>query len=264
MDIAGAVVVVTGGASGIGKAIAARCVADGARYVAIADIGEARTKATADEIGAHAIVGDVSRHSGVQALIRAVEREAGTIDLFVANAGIAIGTDPITTTDDEWDQIWRINSMQHVWAARELLPQWLERKKGYLVTTASAAGLLSQIGSAPYAVTKAAAVSFAEWMSITYGAHGIVVSCLCPQGVNTDMLNGPDQIGSDSIGANAVRAGGDVLEPDDVAAVVSDAIRDERFLILPHPQVQTYLERKATDRPRWIAGMRRLQERLGG
>jgi NAD(P)-dependent dehydrogenase (short-subunit alcohol dehydrogenase family) len=262
MDITDAVVVVTGGASGIGRAIAERCIADGARYVAIADLGEERTCAVAEQIGAHAVVGDVSTHDGVAALISTVEAAAGTIDLFVANAGIGVGTDPMTTTEAEWDQIWRINSMQHVWAARELLPTWLERKRGYLLTTASAAGLLSQIGSAPYSMTKAAAVSFAEWMSITYGGQGIVVSCLCPQGVNTPLLNGPGELGSESIGASAVKAGGNVLEPADVAAIVSDAIRDERFLILPHPEVQTYLERKATDRPRWIAGMRRLQDRL--
>jgi NAD(P)-dependent dehydrogenase (short-subunit alcohol dehydrogenase family) len=264
MDIAGAVIVVTGGAAGIGKAIAKRCVDDGASYVAIADLGEQRTMATAAEIGAHGVVADVSTHEGVRALIRSVEDAAGPIDLFVANAGIGIGTDPMATTDEEWDQIWRINSMQHVWAARELLPVWLERKRGYLLTTASAAGLLSQIGSAPYSMTKAAAVSFAEWMSITYGAQGIAVSCLCPQGVNTALLNGPGELGSESIGASAVKAGGNVLEPDHVAAVVAEAIADERFLILPHVEVQTYLERKATDRPRWIAGMRRLQERLAG
>jgi NAD(P)-dependent dehydrogenase (short-subunit alcohol dehydrogenase family) len=266
MEINGTNVIVTGGASGIGYALAKRFAADGAAHVTIADVGTERTERAATELGVEGFVGDLSTADGVAALIDQVEQRHGFVDLFCANAGIGLGTDPITTTDAEWDQIWRINTMQHVWAARRLLPSWLDHGKGYLMTTASAAGLLSQIGSAPYSVTKAGAVAFAEWMSITYGDRGVGVSCLCPQGVNTPLLNGPGDLGSTSgstsLSAGAVKAGGDVLEPDDVAQIVANAIRANEFLILPHPEVQTYLERKATDRLRWIKGMRKLQARL--
>ena len=180
----------------------------------------------------------------------------------VAHLG-ALSNDPLGDLDSQLT--FDINLHAHRWAARHLLPGWLARGEGYFCSTASAAGLLAQIGSAPYSLTKHAAVAFAEWMSITYGDQGIRVSCLCPQGVNTAMLNGTDAgaggLGGD-VGGNVVRLAGVVLEPDDVAVVVEDAIRDERFLILPHPEVAEYMRRKAADPDRWLAGMRKLQRRV--
>jgi NAD(P)-dependent dehydrogenase (short-subunit alcohol dehydrogenase family) len=202
----------------------------------------------------------VGDEQSVASLIATAEARFGPIDLFMANAGVGIGEGP-EEPESVWDLAWHVNVMHHVYAAKYLLPGWLDRGQGYLVTTASAAGLLSQIGSAPYTVTKHAAVAFAEWMSITYGDRGITVSCLCPQGVNTRMVNG----GAANAASDTVRAAGVILEPADVAAVVVEAITAERFLILPHPEVANYVQRKATDRDRWIAGMRKLQAKvLGG
>ena len=198
-------------------------------------------------------------------LIDAAEEAFGPIDLFFANAGVGTGGDPMTS-DDDWDTAFAINVHAHRWAAKHLLPGWLARGEGYFCSTASAAGLLAQIGSAPYTLTKHAAVAFAEWMSITYGDQGIRVSCLCPQGVNTAMLNGTDDAAGGglggNVGGNVVRLAGVVLEPDDVAEIVHEAIRAEQFLILPHPEVAEYLRRKAADPDRWLAGMRKLQRRV--
>jgi NAD(P)-dependent dehydrogenase (short-subunit alcohol dehydrogenase family) len=240
MDLTGTVCVVTGGQSGIGAALVDAFRANSARVVVSADI-----TAGAD---VHCDVGDPASIDG---LVQTVERDHGPIDLFFANAGIGLGAGP-ETPDEDWDRIWRINTMHHVWAARSLLPGWLARGHGYFGVTASAAGLLGQIGSAPYTVTKHAAVAFAEWMSITYGDQGVRVSCLCPQGVNTPLL------GADAASA-VVRSAGVVLEPDVVAQCVVDAITEERFLVLPHPEVAEYEQRKVADRDRWIRGMRRLQ-----
>jgi NAD(P)-dependent dehydrogenase (short-subunit alcohol dehydrogenase family) len=173
--------------------------------------------------------------------------------VFFANAGVAIGEDPISTPDEVWDQAFAVNVRAHVLAARRLLPGWLERGEGYFVATASAAGLLTQIGSAPYAVTKHAAVAFAEWLSVTYGERGIRVSCLCPMGVRTAMTQG------DELAHRVVRSAGAMLEPEEVADVVVAAIDREQFLILPHPEVLTFFQRKGMDYDRWLAGMRRLQ-----
>jgi NAD(P)-dependent dehydrogenase (short-subunit alcohol dehydrogenase family) len=214
---------------------------------------------------------DIGTEVGNIELIHSAEDAFGPIDLFFANAGVGTGGDPMTP-DEEWNTAFDINVHAHRWAARHLVPGWLARGEGYFCSTASAAGLLAQIGSAPYSVTKHAAVAFAEWMSITYGDRGIRVSCLCPQGVNTAMLTGGDAdvgggagsgLGGD-VGGNVVRLAGDVLEPDDVAAVVHEAIRVERFLILPHQEVAEYMRRKATDPDRWLAGMRKLQRRVLG
>jgi NAD(P)-dependent dehydrogenase (short-subunit alcohol dehydrogenase family) len=206
-----------------------------------------------------ALHADVSTEAANAALVEAAAEAFGPIDVFFANAGIAVGTDLAETNEDTWRLAFDVNVHAHRWAAKHLLPGWLARGQGYFVSTASAAGLLAQIGSAPYSVTKHAAVAFAEWLSITYGDRGVRVSCLCPQGVNTAMINGPAEFAK---GVGAVRASGNVLEPDDVATVVLDAIGDERFLILPHPEVRDFVHRKASDPDRWLAGMRRLQARL--
>jgi len=270
MDVAGRVVVVTGGASGIGRAMARRFHADGARALVVADQDRAGAEAVAAELDAArpgsalAVIGDVGQDTEVAALVARAEEAFGPIDLFCANAGIGVGGGP-ETPDGDWDLIWHVNVMAHVYAARHLLPGWLARGEGYFVATASAAGLLSQIGSAPYAVTKHAAVAFAEWLSITYGDRGVRVSCLCPQGVNTNMLNAAPPGSPGAAGADTVRVTGAVLEPEQVAQAVADTVRAERFLILPHPEVLTYLQRKTGDYDRWLAGMRRLQSRvLGG
>lgn len=273
MRIAGSGVVVTGAARGIGAGLARRFHELGARVV-LSDVLGSELEALAAELDerrpgtAWAIVADVSTEVGNRDLVAAAEellrREGDGIDLFVANAGVGTGTLLETTSEDEWDQAFAVNVHAHRWAAKYLVPRWLERGSGYFCSTASAAGLLSQIGSIPYSVTKSAAVAFAESLAISYGDRGIKVSCLCPQGVNTDMLRQGDSFGSGPA-TDVVRASGEVLEPDDVADVVAAAIEDERFLILPHPQVADFEQRKAADRDRWLAGMRKLQSRvLGG
>ncbi len=258
MDLKDRHVVVTGAAGGIGSALARRFHAAGARLV-LAD--QRSPESVAAELpGAVALAVDLSTEAGNIELIDTAESHFGTVDLFFANAGVAIGTDPM---DDEevWDLSFAINTHAHRWAARRLLPAWLDRGEGYFCSTASAAGLLAQIGSAPYSLTKHAAVAFAEWMSITYGERGLKVSCLCPQGVNTAMLNSDSPIGT---GGDVVRSVGEVLEPSDVAEVVHQAINDERFLILPHPEVGDYLKFKGSDPQKWITGMQRLQRRTLG
>lgn len=266
MEINGRHIIVTGAANGIGRALAGRFHAGGANVVA-SDRDAAALTAVVDELNAArprsalALVVDVGTESGNEKLVGFAEDAFGPIDLFFANAGVAVGTD-LSTTEVEWQAAFDINVHAHRWAAKYLLPGWLARGEGYFCSTASAAGLLSQIGSAPYSLTKHAAVAFAEWMSITYGDRGIRVSCLCPQGVNTNMLNaGP--IGSAGAG-DVVRAAGAVLEPADVAEAALAVIRAETFLILPHPEVLTYLQRKTGDYDRWLAGMRKLQARTVG
>jgi NAD(P)-dependent dehydrogenase (short-subunit alcohol dehydrogenase family) len=199
---------------------------------------------------------DVTDAGALGSLIDRVETELGPVDVFFANAGVAIGTDPLETPDEVWELAYAVNVRAHMLAARRLLPGWLARGEGYFVATASAAGLLTQIGSAPYAVTKHAAVAFAEWLSVTYGERGLRVSCLCPMGVRTAMLAG------DELGQQVVRAAGAVLEPEEVADAVIAAIDAEQFLIVPHPEVLTFFQRKALDYERWLAGMRRLQARV--
>jgi len=264
MELDGRHVIVTGAANGIGRALARRFHAEGASVV-VSDRDAAALTVVADELNtkrqrsAVALVVDVGTESGNEQLVAFAEDAFGPIDLFFANAGVAVGTD-LTTTEVEWQAAFDINVHAHRWAAKYLVPGWLARGEGYFCSTASAAGLLSQIGSAPYSLTKHAAVAFAEWMSITYGDRGIRVSCLCPQGVNTNMLNG-GPIGSAGAG-DIVRAAGAVLEPEDVAEVAVGVIRAETFLILPHPEVLTYLQRKTGDYDRWLAGMRKLQARV--
>ena len=260
MELQGKVAVVTGAASGIGRACAAAFAREGARLV-VADLDGDATKAVADELGALGVAADVAVEADIQHLVAEAESQLGPIDLFHSNAGIGVHGG-IDAPDEEWDRIWKVNTMAHVYAARAVLPSMLERGEGYLVSTASAAGLLTQIGNASYSVTKHAAVALAEWLAVTYGDRGIRVSCLCPQGVNTNMLRGAGRDAIDAASASAVKAGGDVLEPEAVADVVVQAIRDETFLILPHPEVATYFQRKAADYDRWLGGMRRLQARV--
>lgn len=251
-------VVVTGAAGGIGSALARRFHADGARVV-LSDLHGADA-VSAELPGSRSVAADMRSEAGTIGLIDAAVAEFGAVDLFVANAGVGLGTDPMSD-EEAWEISFDVNVHAHRWAARRLLPEWLERGEGYFCSTASAAGLLAQIGSAPYSVTKHAAVAFAEWLSITYGGRGLRVSCLCPQGVNTDMLHAGDDLDQ---GGNVVRDVGVVLEPADVADVVAEAIDDERFLILPHPEVATYTALKGTEHERWLAGMRKLQRRVLG
>jgi NAD(P)-dependent dehydrogenase (short-subunit alcohol dehydrogenase family) len=251
-------VIVTGAAGGIGSALARRFHAAGARVV-LTDLAGA--DAVSGELERSlSLAADMTREADIVAMIDAAENAFGPVDLYFANAGVAIGTDPM---DDEaaWNLSFDVNIHAHRWAARRLLPGWLERGEGYFCSTASAAGLLTQIGSAPYSVTKHAAVAFAEWLSITYGKQGLKVSCLCPQGVNTAMIGTGSEIG---VGSEVVRAVGPILEPDDVAATVLEAIADERFLILPHPEVADYMALRGAEHARWLAGMRKLQQRVAG
>jgi NAD(P)-dependent dehydrogenase (short-subunit alcohol dehydrogenase family) len=254
MKLAAKVAVVTGGARGIGRALCRRFAAEGARGVAVADLDGAGAEEVAREIGGLAVQVDVSREADIVQLVERASAAFGAIDLFCSNAGIATGGG-VETSDADWQRIWSINFMAHVYAARAVLPGMLARGEGYLLQTASAAGLLTQVGSAPYAVTKHAAVSLAEWLSVTYGDRGIRVSCLCPQGVRTNML------------AESVEGPGrflveGALEPEQVADAVIAGLADERFLILPHPEVAEYMRRKATDYDRWLRGMRRMQAKL--
>ena len=254
MELADKVVVVTGGASGIGRALAQRFAAEGARGIVVSDRdadGAATVAAGIGEERALAVTTDVSVEGDVQELVRRSEERFGPVDLFCSNAGIAT-TGGVEATNDQWQQIWDVNVMAHVYAARAVLPSMLARGEGYLMHTASAAGLLTQIGSAPYAVTKHAAVAFAEWLAITHGDDGITVSCLCPQGVRTNML-----------GDGGALLGPTAIEPEQVADAVVEGLRTERFLILPHPEVREYFRRKGDDYDRWLAGMRRLQARVG-
>lgn len=265
MDLSGKHVVVTGAAGGIGAALATRFHADGANVV-VADLDADGARAVAARLAderpdsALGIGADVGTEQGNIDLIAAAKATFGHIDLFFANAGVGLGTG-LDADEHAWEVAFDVNLHAHRWAAKHLVPEWVARGAGYFCSTASAAGLLSQIGSAPYTLTKHAAVAFAEWMSITYGDAGVRVSCLCPQGVNTNMLRAGD---ASSAGASSavVRAVGVVLEPEEVAEVAIDVIRAETFLILPHPEVLTYLQNKTGDYDRWLKGMRKLQARM--
>lgn len=260
MELRDRVAVVTGGAKGIGFALERAFLDEGARHVVVADLGQAEVDAAVASLGERAsgVAVDVSDRSAVADLVAGVEEAHGPIDLFVSNAGIGTGAG-VDATDEVWDRIWKVNVLAHVYAAEAVLPSMLARGEGYLLSTVSAAGLLSQIGDLPYSVTKHAAVAVAEWLAITYGAQGITVSCLCPQGVRTDLL--ANAMGISSV-ETVVSQG--LLEPADVAAAVVASIRAEEFLILPHPEVAEYYRRRATDPDRWLAGMARLQARILG
>lgn len=268
MQLADKVCVVTGGASGIGRALAERFADEGAAGVVVADLDEVGALRVAAEIGARhrgravGVACDVARTEDNVLLVDRATAAFGPVDLFCANAGVGVGTDE-QTSEDVWDVALGVNVRAHVHAARLLVPEWLERGTGWFLSTASAAGLLTQIGSAPYSVSKHAAVAFAEWLAVTYGDRGIGVSCLCPMGVDTRLLQ--DGLGADGgadVAARAVTAAGAVLTPQEVADVVVAALGDERFLILPHPEVLTFAQRRAGDPERWLAGMRRLRAQL--
>src|SRR5262245_15540921 len=254
MRLTDKVIVVTGGGNGIGRALCRRFHAEQPRAIVVADIDADAARRVAAEVGGDAIEIDVSREADIQRLVKHSLDRFGVIDLFCSNAGIARNGDE-TAPDAEWTQCWDIHVMAHVFAARAVLPGMLERGSGYMLHTVSAAGLLSHPQSATYAVTKHASLAFAEWLSIAYGDRGIKVSALCPQGVRTDMLLRAEAEGRAFLTDGA-------LEPDRVAEMVVQGLADERFLILPHPEVAEYVRRKATDHERWLRGMRRLSSTL--
>ena len=281
MEIAGRIAVVTGGASGIGRALCERLAAEGAAGVAVADVDRDGAEAVAADVRsgrtrALALSCDVSVESDVARLVARVESELGPVDLYCSNAGIALAGG-VDVPDAEWDRIWRVNVLSHVYAARAVLPGMRARGGGCFLVTASAAGLLTSLGSAPYAVTKHAAVALAEWLAITYGADAtggdgtggaatgcgggerVLVSCLCPQGVRTPMLERGLEAGEPS--ATSVLASGAMIEPAAVADAVVEGLRAGRFLILPHREVAYYTRYRAEDPDRWLAGMRRLWAR---
>jgi NAD(P)-dependent dehydrogenase (short-subunit alcohol dehydrogenase family) len=252
MRIADAVVVVTGGGNGIGRALCRRFAAEGAKAVVVADMNGGAAEQVAAGIGGTALTADVSREADVARVVAETIARHGAIDLFCSNAGIAVTGDE-HTVDAEWSRCWGVNVMAHVYAARAVIPHMLERGRGYLLQTVSAAGLLTHPQSATYAVTKHASLAFAEWLSMTYGDRGITVSALCPQGVKTDMLRRAE---ADATTRSFLLDS--AVEPEKVADDVVKGIEAERFLILPHPEVAEYVRRKAADPDRWLRGMRRL------
>src|ERR1700722_8283050 len=251
--VSGAGVVVTGGGGGIGRAMARRLAADGARVV-VNDLDAAAAEAVAAEIGGLAVPGDAGTEQGVAELIQAAAGFLGEIDVYCSNAGTGGGTGP-ESPDDVWQRAWEVNTMAHVRAARVLLPGWLARGTGTFVVTASAAGLLTMLGSAPYSVTKHAAVGFAEWLAATYQHRGLTVHCVCPQGVRTQML-------ADSGRPGEIVLADAAIEPEQVAEALTAAMADGRFLVLPHPEVHDYYVHRATDTDRWLRGMSRLQQKI--
>ena len=260
MKVAGKCVVVTGAGGGIGAALVRAFAAEGAKGIVVGDVDVAAAESVVREIGAQgaALACDVTREDDIVAAVRLAESQFGPVDLFCSNAGGG-GGDDFSTPDEQWTNSWQLNTLSHVWAARAVVPGMLERGGGYLLQTVSAGGLITGPASAPYTVTKHAALGFAEWMSIMYGGRGIGVSCLCPQAVNTAMV----QRVADEATRKALKEIGSLLEPEDVARVVVDGLADERFLILPNPEVGEYFLRKATDYDRWLRGMRRMIERSG-
>jgi NAD(P)-dependent dehydrogenase (short-subunit alcohol dehydrogenase family) len=270
VKVADKVAIVTGGGNGIGGALAAKLAQQDAR-VLVADLDADAARAVADGINAErpgaaiAAGADVADTAQIQQLITLAESGFGPVDLYFANAGIT-GVVGLDATEKEWDRSFDVNVRAHIRAAQLLIPGWVERGEGYFISTASAAGLLTQLGSATYAVTKHAAVGFAEWLNISYADQGVRVSCLCPMGVNTKLLYEGEQSGHPlgDLATRAVTTAGEVLEPADVADSVLAAIEEERFLILPHAAVLDMYRQKATDYDRWLGGMRRYQRSLQG
>lgn len=262
MEIRDRIAIVTGGASGIGRALVERFHADGARHLVVVDRDAAGAKAVAESVGGSSAAVDVSDETAVRELVETVERDRGPIDLFVSNAGyVTLGG--LEAPVEDLQRMWEVHVLAHLYAARAVIPHMVRRGGGALLNTASAAGLLTQIGSLHYAVTKHAAVALAEWIAITHGHQGIRVSVLCPQAVETNIgANSPDADRVDLGGGVADRDG--VLQPEDVAQVVTEALRDGRFHVLPHPEVGEYVRRKGNDIDRWIAGMQRWQGSLFG
>ena len=256
MELAGRHIVVTGGASGIGRACALRFADEGAK-VTVSDLDLGGAERTAEQVGGLAVEADVGSEAALLALVERAEAVA-PIDAFFSNAGITGPPGgPPDLLDADWDLLWRVNVMSHVWAARALVPKMLERGEGYLLSTASAAGLLSQLGAIGYATTKHAAVAVAEWLDITYRDRGLRVSCLCPQFVNTPMV-------TEGLDVDKLQKIATIIEPEQVADDVVAAMQEERFLILPHPEVGKYMRNRGEDHARWLGGMRQLQAMLGG
>ncbi|HMH91377.1 MAG TPA: SDR family NAD(P)-dependent oxidoreductase [Streptosporangiaceae bacterium] len=253
MEIAGAGAVVTGAGAGIGRALARGLAAAGARVV-VNDLNVEAATAVAEEIGGYPAPGDVSTAPGVHDLIDAAREYLTEVDIYCSNAGIAIGAGP-DAPEEAWQQSWEVNLMAHVRASRELLPAWLERGHGCFVVTASAAGLLTMLGTATYSVTKHAAESYAEWLAATYAHRGLVVHCICPQGVRTNMLAQSGEAGKVVLQAAAI-------EPEQVAEALLAGLAAGTFLILPHPEVAAYYQGRATDPDRWLRGMNRMQQRI--
>ena len=253
MELKDKIVVVTGAAGGIGRAMALRFAQEGAKAVVCADINPNGAEKTASEIDGIYFCMDGAKESDIARVIDQTENDIGPIDLFCSNAGISI-SGGVEVPNESWQKIWEINLMSHVWAARHLVPRMSKRGGGYLLNTSSAAGLLNQVGSAPYGVTKHAAIGLGEWLAMTYGDQGIKVSILCPQAVRTEMTRGLE---------DHVASIDGMLEPADVAEACVQGLRDESFLILPHPQVKAYMRNKTDNYDRWIAGMRKLNRHYG-
>lgn len=252
MDIRNKVAIVTGGASGIGRSIARRFAADGARGVVVADVNLEHAQAVADEIKGIAVRCDVSKEADIQALVATTRQHYGQVDAYISNAGILGRMGGLDLEDTLWDAMWNIHGMAHVWAARAVVPEMVARGEGFFMVTASAAGLLTIVESAPYAVTKHAAVAFAEWLRIAYGRKGVQVACLCPQSVQTNMISGTD-------GGSAAVNG--ILAPEVVAQEVVTTMDNGKFLVLPHPEVARYFRNKGQDYERWIGGMQKMYAR---
>ncbi|MBK8071701.1 MAG: SDR family oxidoreductase [Ramlibacter sp.] len=248
MNLREKVAIVTGGASGIGEGLARRLAQEGARGIVVADVQIERAQAVAAEVGGLAVRCDVSQEADIQSLVAATVARYGQVDAYFSNAGILGRPGGIELEDALWDKMWQIHGMAHVWAARAVVPQMVARGEGCFVVTASAAGLLNIVESAPYGVTKHAALAFAEWLRIAYGRKGLRVACLCPQSVQTDMVKGD--------GGSARYDG--ILTPAQVAEAVMQTISEEKFLVLPHPEVLNYFRGKAQDYDRWIGGMQKL------
>jgi NAD(P)-dependent dehydrogenase (short-subunit alcohol dehydrogenase family) len=267
MQVRDKVVLVTGGASGIGKALSRRFSREGARAVVVADINEKGAKAVADSVGGLGIKCDVSVEADVRHAVDTALKHYGPVDLMCSNAGIFFGDGPegmaTSLSNDRWQRMWEVNVLSHVYAARAVLPSMIERGGGYFLHTVSAAGLLNQIGDAAYSTTKHAAIGFAESLAITHGDQGIKVSVLCPQGVDTPMLGGAAAVAARAL-ADSPQAGDGILSAEAVADAVIEGLGAERFLILPHAQVTTYMQRKVSDYDRWLGGMRKLRRRFAG
>ena len=254
MELKDKIIVITGAASGIGRAMALRFAQDGPRHIICADLDGEGASETARMVDGTAFEVNVAREVEISGMIDKVESAVGPIDLFCSNAGILV-PGGAEVPDEDWQRIWEVNVMAHLWAARHLVPRMIERGGGYLLNTASAAGLLNQVGSAPYGVTKHAAVGLAEWLAMTHGDDGIKVSVLCPQAVRTEMTRGKE---------DGVASLDGMLEPEPVAEACVQAVREEQFLVLPHPEVLGYMRKKAENYDRWIGGMRKLNRAYGG
>jgi len=263
MELKGKIAIITGGASGIGKSLAERFSREGAQHIVVADLDAEGAHAVANAIGGTGVGLDVTNEEALRTMVAETERNQGPIDLFVSNAGyVTIGG--LEAPVEDLQKMWEVHVLAHLYAARAVIPSMVENGGGYLLNTASAAGLLSQFGSMHYAVTKHAAVALAEWIAITHGHQGIKVSVLCPQAVQTNIeKNSPD---AEILGSSVknVAAGDGVIQPEDVADTVMQALHKERFHVLPHPDVEDYVKRKGADVDRWIGGMQRWQTALFG